>query len=75
MVVGCKVIAENPLTKDVRHTTSAYLTFVALDDVGRPTTVPGLELLNDEEKRRFEEAKERIRLKTLNASKFKNTKT
>jgi acyl-CoA hydrolase len=74
MVIGCKVIAENPLTKDVRHTTSAYLTFVALDDVGRPTSVPSLELVTDDEKRRFTEAKERIRLKAENASKFKNTK-
>ena len=72
MVIGCKVIAENPLTRDVRHTTSAYLTFVALNDIGRPTEVPGLEIITEEEKRRNLEALERLRMKEENATKFKD---
>ena len=30
------VRGENPITGDKRHTTTAYVTFVALDDAGRP---------------------------------------
>ena len=72
MVVGVKVMAENPLTKNLRHTTSAYLTFVALDDVGRPTKVPGLDLKTDEERRRFKESQIRIQMKKDTAKQFKD---
>jgi len=60
VLVGVKVMAENPRTGESRHTTTAYLTFVALDDIGRPTQVPELELISDEDKRRFEEGKKRV---------------
>ena len=36
MEVGVRVEAENPRTGEVRHTNTAYLTMVALDDDGRP---------------------------------------
>ena len=42
MEVGVRVEAENPLTGEVRHTNTAYLTMVALDDEGRPAPVPPL---------------------------------
>jgi acyl-CoA hydrolase len=42
MEVGVRVEAENPLTGEQRHTSSAYLTMVALDEHGRPTSVPAL---------------------------------
>jgi acyl-CoA hydrolase len=54
--VGVRVEAENPRTGSVRHTTTAYLTMVALDDEGRPTPVPALEPTTDEERRREREA-------------------
>jgi len=60
MLVGVKVIAENPFTGISRHTTTAYLAFVALDDIGRPIQVRGLIPESDEEKRRFEAGKKRI---------------
>lgn len=60
MLVGVKVIAENPFTGITRHTTTAYLTFVALDDIGRPHQVRGLIPETTEEKRRFEAGKKRI---------------
>lgn len=60
MLVGVKVIAENPFTGITRHTTTAYLTFVALDDIGRPIQTRGLIPETDEEKRRFEAGKKRI---------------
>lgn len=60
MLVGVKVVAENPFTGISRHTTTAYLAFVALDDIGRPIQVRGLIAESDEEKRRFEAGKKRI---------------
>ena len=36
MEVGVRVEAENPYTRETRHTSTAYLTFVALDDEGKP---------------------------------------
>jgi len=60
MLVGVKVVAENPFTGITRHTTTAYLTFVALDDIGKPIEVNPLILETDEEKRRYEDAKKRI---------------
>lgn len=59
MEVGVKVEAENPLTSELFHTASAYMTFVALDGNGKPTSVPELELITDEEKRRYAAAKKR----------------
>jgi acyl-CoA hydrolase len=59
MEVGVRVEAENLLTGDVRHTNSAYLTMVSLDQDRRPMTAPGLVPETDEEKRRFNEGKAR----------------
>ncbi|MGB6063899.1 MAG: acyl-CoA thioesterase, partial [Desulfomonilaceae bacterium] len=56
MEVGVRVEAEDLLTGNVRHTASAYLSFVALDQNGVPTQVPPLILDTDEEKRRNCEA-------------------
>jgi acyl-CoA hydrolase len=54
--VGVRVEAENPRTGDVRHTTTAYLTMVAVDEEGRPTAVPPLVCETDDERRREREA-------------------
>jgi acyl-CoA hydrolase len=54
--VGVRVEAENVRTGDRRHTNTAYLTMVALDEAGRPTAVPPLACENDEERRREREA-------------------
>ena len=56
MEVGVRVEAENPRTGDSRHTSTAYLTMVALDDEGEPTPVPPLEIESDIEQRRLREA-------------------
>src|SRR5512136_3233896 len=40
MEVGVRIEAENFMTGEVRHTASAYLTFVALDANGKPKQVP-----------------------------------
>jgi acyl-CoA hydrolase len=60
MVVGVKVISENPITGESRITTKAYLTFVALDDQGKPVPVPGLVPVTEEDHRRIENAKLRM---------------
>jgi acyl-CoA hydrolase len=59
MEIGVRVEAENLMTGEVRHAASAYLTYVAIDRLGRPTPVPPLILETDEEKRRNREAKAR----------------
>jgi len=65
--VGVRVEVENRRTGERRHTSSAYLTFVCLDDAGRPASVPPLIAETEEEKRRFKEAGKRreARLRAL----------
>ena len=63
MIVGVKVTSENPYTGESRTTTKAYLTFVALDDLGRPVEVPELAPETEDDIRRFENAKKRVQMK------------
>jgi acyl-CoA hydrolase len=56
MEVGCRVETEDPRTRQRRYTTKAYLTFVAVDDDGRPRRAPSIEPETEEEQRRFERA-------------------
>ena len=55
MEVGVRVEAENPYTGERRHSSTAYLTMVALED-GKPVVVPGLISETDDELRRRREA-------------------
>lgn len=58
--VGVEVFSENALTGEKKHTTSAFVTFVAIDEYTRkPKAVPPLLVKTEEEKRRFEEAGKR----------------
>ncbi|HEX5840509.1 MAG TPA: acyl-CoA thioesterase [Anaerolineales bacterium] len=59
MEVEVQVNAENPVTGERTHTNTAYLVYVALDDEGRPTSVPGLTVETEAQQRRMDEAKER----------------
>jgi acyl-CoA hydrolase len=59
MEVGVRVEVECLRTGAHYHVGSAYLTFVALDSKGKPTEIPQLNLENEQEQRRFEEAKKR----------------
>jgi acyl-CoA hydrolase len=56
MEVGVRVEAEDPRSGTKRHTNTAYLTMVALDDDNRPTEVPPLVAQTDRERRREREA-------------------
>ena len=60
MEVGVEVFSEQILTGQRKHTTTAYVTFVAIDEYTKqPKTVRPLLLKTPEEKRRFREAAER----------------
>ncbi len=60
MEVGVEVYSENAMTGERKHTTTAYVTFVAIDEHTRkPKMVPPLILKTAEERRRFREAAER----------------
>lgn len=63
MEVGVKVYAENVLTAERRHTSTAYLTFVAVDLDQKAHTVRPLILETEEDRRRYEEAGERRRVR------------
>jgi len=66
MEAEVQVLAENPITGEQTHTNTAYLVYVALDDDGKPTTVPQLKVETEEEKQRMEKAKERQKRRLLN---------
>jgi acyl-CoA hydrolase len=56
MEVGVRVEAENPRSGEIRHTSTAYLTMVAIDEEGNPSAVPQLLPQSDQELRRNREA-------------------
>ena len=53
MEVGVKVFAENVLTGERKHTSSAYVTFVAINGQGQPRPVPSAICETPTERRRF----------------------
>tara|TARA_Y100001968_G_scaffold28508_1_gene22060 strand:+ start:6574 stop:7044 length:471 start_codon:yes stop_codon:yes gene_type:complete len=59
MEVGVRIDAENVKTGKRRHTASAYLTFVSLDENGKPQKIDDIIPESDDEKRRYEEGKQR----------------
>ncbi|MBI3080269.1 MAG: acyl-CoA thioesterase [candidate division NC10 bacterium] len=60
MEVGVRVETENLLTGEVRHTSSAYLVYVALDEKGQPCPVPRLIPETEEDRRRMAAAEARM---------------
>ena len=56
MEVGVRVEVENLTTGERKHTSSAYLTFVALGRDGQRVAIPPVIPETDDEKRRYEEA-------------------
>src|SRR5262249_17466426 len=67
MEVGCRVETEDMRTGTRRYVTKAYLTFVAVDDRGRPRPIAPIELAGDEDRRRHTDA-ERRRAERLRAA-------
>jgi acyl-CoA hydrolase len=56
MEIGVVVTAESRSGHDSRRANNAYLTFVAIDESGRPVSVPGVIPESQDEIRRFDEA-------------------
>jgi acyl-CoA hydrolase len=59
MEVGCRVETEDMRTRTLRYVTKAYLTFVAIDEHGKPREIPKLELATEEDRRRHDDAARR----------------
>ena len=69
MEIGVRIDAESPLTGEVRHTATAYLTFVAIDENNKPSKIPRLKPITEDEKRRYDRAQERHLQRRKNRSK------
>ena len=63
MEVGVRVEAENLITGEVRHTNSAYVTYVCMGEDGKPHAVPPMVPETDEDRRRMSEAQMRRKLR------------
>ena len=59
MEIEVRVTSENPFTTETSKNCRAFLTYVAMGEDGNPKEVPSLAIINDEERERFENAKER----------------
>ena len=59
MEVEVKVSSEDPLSGKKKMTSTAFLTFVAIDKDGKPSDVPSIVPETDSEKRRYDEAMQR----------------
>lgn len=59
MEVGIRVTLEDPLTGIRKHANSAYFTYVALDDYGKPVKVDSIRPVTKEERRRYADAARR----------------
>jgi acyl-CoA hydrolase len=71
--IGVEVFSENILTGERKHTTSAFVTFVAIDqDTGQPKAVPPLIVETAEERRRWREAAERRKIRLAHREKSKH---
>ena len=74
MEVGVKIEAETPLTGEVRHTATAYLTFVALDENKQPMEIPKIKPESKQEIERYNAGKERHKERIIRLRKIKNKK-
>ncbi len=63
MEVGVKVFSENILTGERKHTSTAYVTFVAIDLDRKPKQVRPLILETEADERRFRQAGERRQIR------------
>lgn len=63
--IGVRVSKENLLTGERLSTNTAYLTFVAIDESGRPVAAPPVQAVTNAEKRRYADASRRRKLRLL----------
>ena len=69
--VGARIEAENARTTELRHVGTAYMTFVALNENGRPTAVRPLIAETDEDRRRMADAVRRAYLRRMERAQAK----
>ena len=72
MEIGVQVIKENPYKQERVRATTAYLTFVALDENKKPVPVPTIIPETEDEIRRFNNAKIRQQAMKELKGKLKN---
>lgn len=72
MEVGVRIEAETPLTGEVRHTATAYLTFVALDDNKKPIKILDVLPETDKEKYRYNQGEKRAVVRKNRLRELKN---
>ncbi len=63
MEIGVRIEAQDPSTREGTHAGSCYLTYVALDEKGKPTPISPLITVTPDERKRFKEALARRRLR------------
>jgi acyl-CoA hydrolase len=73
MEVGVKVWVENLQTTAIRHTSSAYLTFVALDAANNKVLLPPIEPQTEEDRRRYLQAADRRAYRLAQKDRTKST--
>lgn len=71
MEIGVRIEAEDPLNGKVTHAGSCFLTYVALDEKGRPTSVEKVVPISADEKRRFREAATRRKIRQVERAEIK----
>ena len=72
MEIGVRLEAQDPTTRKGTHTGSCYLTYVALDEKGKPTPIPPLVVATPNERRRFNEALARRKLREAETAALKD---
>ena len=65
MEVGVKIQRNNPRSGDQIHVATAYLTFIAIDSIGKPAEVPQLQLKTDNDIRRNQDANKRYEIRKI----------
>jgi len=71
MEVGVRAMVEEPMGQTLRHVSSAYVTYVAVDREGQPVPVPCVVPETEHQKRRYEDA---ARRRQLRATETKRTR-
>ena len=69
MEIGIKVISEDIKDHTIKNTNVCYFTMIAVDEAGKPAPVPKLELVTEDDKRRYNDAIQRreIRMSSRHA--------
>ncbi len=66
MEIGIRVEAQNIQTREIRHTNSCYFTMVSVDNTGKPSATPSLNLDTQLKQCRYEAALRRKKIRLQN---------